>query len=153
MASASVTLREGKSYTYTDGSNQLKFTCDAATPVQGEELITKLETISCLHVARNVDKPVTPLATSKGPAGKTQPLRPFGKVPPAPPPPPEPEATDDEPVEDEPGEGDDAGEVADGEEPAAEEVVEDEPAVDPEPVKPAQKGGKGNKPGQKGGKG
>jgi hypothetical protein len=126
MASALVRLKEGKSYTYSDGPNPIKFTADRPTPVVGQDLIDRLKTISCLAVEENQDKPVTPLAA------KT-------KAKPAPAPEPEPEEEPEVQVETE-------VEVDGDAEVAVETTVEVEPA--PEPAKPAKKGffgGKGKK--------
>src|SRR6478609_9706465 len=66
MASATVLLKEGKSYTYADGPNPIKFVEGQAVPVQGRELIDALKTISCLIVEEHQDKPVTPLKAAAG---------------------------------------------------------------------------------------
>ena len=143
MASASVTLREGKSYTYQDGAHAFKFTPDAAVDVTGRELIDKLKTISCLVVTEHQDKPAKPLVA--------KPLRATGKPVKQPEPEPEPEPeVDEEPelVDDE--EPEEQAEPPD-EEPPSEETseVEAEPDEEPEqlpeakPAKPAKKGNGG----------
>lgn len=141
MASASVMLKEGKSYTYTDGPASYRFT-QTPMAVTGRELIDKLKAISCLAVDEQEDKPVTPL--------KAVPKRPVARAsqPPPPPPPPEPE---EEPAEDdgdpEPEEPTDEGEgeaLTEDEEPAEEIVEEPEPAPVPKAKgKPGPKGKKG----------
>lgn len=125
MASATVLLKEGKSYTYSDGPNTIKFTCDRPVQVNGRDLINKLKTISCLAVEEHEDKPVTPLA-AKPVAGKVAPAA--KKPAPAPEPEMEPEVEVETEVE------------VDGDDEVAETEMEVEPEPEPEPVKPAPKG-------------
>ncbi len=148
MASATVLLKEGKSYTYTDGVISLRFTPDQAVPVTGRALIDKLKTISCLSVGEHADKPVVPLAKTPvvAPKAITQ-VRPLKPVP-APAPEPEPEE-EPEPEPDAEEELADSEGAVEGDEPEAElpeEVIEEEPEPAPAPVKPAA-----NKGGNKGG--
>jgi hypothetical protein len=142
MASADVTLKEGLSYTISDGPHQYKFVTERSTPVTGADFIDRLKTISCLIVTVHEDKPVVPLKAVPKAKVKVQPV-----VEPDPidVPDPEPEDTgDDDDQADEP-----TDEVTDGEEPTEEappeELTEDEPEElpPPPPVKAAKaKGGK-----------
>lgn len=142
MATASVMLKEGLSYTYPHGGRDYKFTPTPQT-VSGEEFITALESISVLAVERHKDKPVTPLKAVK-PAPKAA-------AKPAPEPEVEEELADDEEQAEEP---------TDDEEPVEDEEVLEEPAEDvepepePEPAPaPKAKGGNKNKPAKGGKKG
>lgn len=135
MASATVFLKEGKSYTYVDGPNNIKFTATPVT-VTGKPLIDKLKSVSCLSVTEHADKPVVPLAKA-APAGKL--LKAMPKAPPAPEP--EPEAEPEVEVSADDPEPEPDPEV----EAEAEPEVEAEP--EPEPPPPVKKGG--FKPGNK----
>lgn len=119
MASADVTLKEGLSYTISDGPHQYKFVPEKATPVTGADFIDRLKTISCLIVAVHEDKPVVPLKAV--PKAKVKLVAPD----PIDVPEPEPEDTGDEDEQ--------TGEVTDGEQTEGEETTEgtdDEAPVD-----------------------
>jgi len=119
MASATVRLKEGKSYSYSDGPNTIKFTTDRPTSVVGAELIEKLQAINCLSVEVHQDRPVTPISAKKA-------AKPVVVAP-----------------EPEPEEAEVQVEVESEEEPAAEAVeaeAESAPDPEPEPAKPAKKG-------------
>lgn len=142
MASATVLLKEGKSYSFPDGPNMIKFEAGIAKQVAGRELIDKLKTISCLAVEEHTDKPVTPLKAVAGKSAK--PVAPKA----APQPEPEPEEEQDQGEAEQTG---DAGEETDGDPEMVEADGEPEPEADPEP-EPAKPAAAKSKPGAKGGK-
>lgn len=108
MASATVTLKYGKSYTCSHGSDVLRFT-ENPMRVTGASLIGKLKTISQLQVDEDVDAPVIPLKSAKP---QPKPLGRANKLS-TPPPQPEPEAEPE--LDEEPEEVQDADDDADPE--------------------------------------